>query len=159
NKRYGFEYWEIGNEVYGNWETDKHSRPHDPFTYATLAKEFISQMKALDPSIRVGVVVSAGEDSYANYTDHPATNPRTLKTHNGWPRAFLSTLRSVGVPPDFVAYHKTAQTPPQESDSGLLQSAASWQADAIDLRRQLNDYLGPGAADVEIVCTENNSVS
>jgi alpha-L-arabinofuranosidase len=159
NKRYGFEYWEIGNEVYGSWETDKHTRPHDPFTYATLATDFIAQMKAIDPSIKVGVVVSTGEDSYANYKDHPVTNPRTLKTHNGWTPVLLATLSSLGVTPDFVAYHKYAQNPFFESDSGLLQSAASWEADAIDLRTQLNDYLGPQAAGVEIVCTENNSVS
>jgi alpha-N-arabinofuranosidase len=159
NQRYGFEYWEIGNENYGTWETDKHSRPHDPFTYATLARDFITQMKAADPSIKVGVVVSTGEDSYANYNDHPATNPRTLKTHNGWTPVLLATLRSLGVMPDFVAYHKYAQNPSLESDSGLLQSAASWESDATDLRTQLNDYLGPQAAGVEIVCTENNSVS
>jgi hypothetical protein len=159
NKRYGFEYWEIGNEVYGTWETDKQARPHDPFTYATLAKEFIKQMKASDSSIKVGVVVATGEDSYANYNDHPATNPRTQKTHNGWTPVLLATLRSLGVTPDFVAYHKYPQNPSQESDSGLLQSAASWESDAIDLRAQLIDYLGPRAAGVEIVCTENNSVS
>src|SRR5262249_35937574 len=40
-----------------------------------------------------------------------------------------------------------------------LQSAATWKNDAADLRRQLTDYLGAGGDNVEIVCTENNSVS
>ena len=54
----GFKYWEIGNENYGNWEHDQNSPPHDPVTYAWRAKEFFSQMKAADPTIKVGVVVA-----------------------------------------------------------------------------------------------------
>jgi len=27
---YGFKYWEIGNEIYGSWENDKHNFPHEP---------------------------------------------------------------------------------------------------------------------------------
>jgi hypothetical protein len=154
----GFKYWEVGNENYGSWENDTHARPHDPFTYATLAKDFINQMKAVDPAIKVGVVVITGEDSYANYTDHPATNPRTGHAHNGWTPVLLTTLRALGVTPDFVIYHRYEQAPGAESDSVLLQSASGWANDAADLRQQLNDYLGDQAPAVEIVCTENNSV-
>ena len=45
----------------------------------------------------MSVVVVTGENSYANYTDHPATNPRTGQTHNGWTPVLLATLHSFGV--------------------------------------------------------------
>ncbi len=158
-KGYPFKFWEIGNENYGSWETDSHGRPHDAYTYATVARDYINAMKAVDSTIKVGVVVNTGENSYANYSDHPALNSRTGQTHTGWTPVLLSTLRSLGVTPDFVIYHKYEQQPGQEDDSTLLQAARTWLSDAADLRQQLNDYLGAGAANVEIVATENNSVS
>lgn len=157
-KKYGFHYWEIGNECYGSWENDWRSPAHDPYTYAVQAKAYITKMKAVDPTIKVGVVVIPGEDTYANNTNHPVKNPRTGATHNGWTPVLLATLKSLGVTPDFVIHHRYEQGPGQESDSALLQSAAGWQADATDLRQQITDYLGMAGATVELDCTENNSV-
>ena len=159
-KRYGFRFWEIGNENYGAWETDSNSSPHDPFTYATRARDYLTQMKAVDPTLKVGVVVVTGEDTYSNgYTGHSATNSRTGQKHNGWTPVLLSTLKNLGVTPDFLIYHKYAQNPGQESDALLLQSSGAWTGDAADLRQQLTDYLGPDGTNVELVVTENNSVS
>jgi hypothetical protein len=157
-KAYGFKYWEVGNENYGTWETDSNPRPNDPFTYATRFRDYFNQMKAVDPTIKIGAVVVTGEDSYANYTDHPATNPRTGSAHNGWTPVLLSTLKTLGVTPDFVIYHRYAQGPGGENDTGLLNSSGTWASDANDLRQQLTDYLGATANGVELVCTENNSV-
>lgn len=62
-KGYGVQYWEIGNEIYGNghygtdWETDDHP-DSSPKAYATNALEYISTMKAVDPSIKIGVVLT-----------------------------------------------------------------------------------------------------
>jgi alpha-L-arabinofuranosidase len=159
-RKYGFKYWEIGNENYGSWEADTQVRPHDPYTYATRAKDYYEQMKAVDPSIRVGVVVLPGEDIYLDaYNDHPAVNPRTGATHLGWTPVVLSTLRSLGVIPDFAIYHRYIQQPGMESDFRLLQSTRIWANDVKDLRQQLADYLGPDNTKVELVCTEYNSAS
>ena len=159
-KTYGFTYWEIGNESYGSWETDAQVRPHDPYTYATRAKDYYEQMKAVDPSIRVGVVVCPGEDtSFVVYADHAVVNPRTGTTHYGWTPVVLSTLQSLGVTPDFVIHHRYAQQPGAESDFRLLQSTRTWTNESQDLRQQLVDYLGPTNTSVELVCTEHNSVS
>ena len=57
----GLKYWEIGNECYGSWETDYHTAQWDPVTYATMAKSYIAKMKAVDPTIKIGVVVEVGE--------------------------------------------------------------------------------------------------
>jgi alpha-L-arabinofuranosidase len=158
NNHYGVKYWEIGNEVYGSWETDNNARPHDPYTYAQLFKTYYTQMKAIDPTIKIGAVAVTGEDSYANYTDHPALNPRTGQQHNGWTPVMLATMKSLGVTPDFLIYHRYPEAPGSESDQGLLLSSSTWATDASDLRQQLNDYLGAAAPNVELDCTENNSV-
>lgn len=155
----GVKYWEIGNECYGSWENDEQAVAHDPYTYAVRAKAYLAKMKAVDPTIKVGVVVVSGENAYANNTAHPATNPRTGAVHNGWTPVVLATLKSLGVTPDFVIYHRYEQAPGQETDTALLQSAATWPAEIAGLRQQLNDYLGADVAkNVEIVVTENNSV-
>lgn len=156
---YGFKYWEVGNEVYGSWETDNNTRPHDPYTYAQRFAQYYSQMKSADPTIKVGAVSVPGEDSYANYTDHPVVNPRTGVTHNGWTPVMLATLKNIGVTPDFLIYHRYPENPGTEDDEDLLLSSGTWSTDAANLRQQLNDYLGAAAANVELDCTENNSVS
>ncbi len=155
---YGFKYWEIGNECYGSWETDINTVAHDPYTYAQRFKQYYAQMKAVDPTIKIGAVAVTGEDSYANNTNHPVVNPRTGQTHNGWTPVMLATLHSLGVTPDFLIYHRYAQAPGAESDPGLLLSNGTWTTDAADLRQQLNDYLAAAAGGVELDCTENNSV-
>jgi hypothetical protein len=70
----------------------------------------------------------------------------------------LTTLKNEGVTPDFLIYHRYAQAPGAENDQNLLQSSRTWPNDAADLRQQLSDYLGPANTNVELVCTENNSV-
>jgi len=162
---YGIKYWEIGNECYGLWETDEQAVRHDAYTYATRAKDYIAKMKAVDPTIKIGVVVVPSETDYANgHSSHPATNPRTGVSTNGWTPVLLTTLKSLGVTPDFVIYHRYEQAPAKdqpsnpETDAGLLQKAKTWPDDATTLRRLLTDYLGTVGSTVEILVTENNSV-
>jgi len=157
-KHYNFKYWEIGNECYGSWENDIHARKHDPYTYAQEAANYIAVMKSVDPTIKIGVVANPGEDTYANFTDHPATNLRTGTQHNGWTAVMLQTLRQLGVTPDFIIHHRYEQSPGAESDASLLQASATWPNDVNDLRQQLSDYMGVAGANVQIICTENNSV-
>jgi hypothetical protein len=167
-----FKYWEIGNECYGTWETDFNTNApyhtNEAWSYAMRARDYIQQMKAADSSIKVGVVVAPGEDSYANgYTSHRATNLLNGQIHYGWTPVLLATLKSLGVTPDFIVHHVYPEwtdpgiTPPPVADSDplLLQAAANWARDAADLRQQINGYFGAGGTDIEIVCTENNSDS
>jgi len=157
-KRNNIRYWEVGNENYGTWEADNNSRPHDPVTYATRFKEYWRQMKAVDPTIKIGAVVVLGEDSFANYADQQVTNPRTGVVHRGWTPIMLDTMRQLGVTPDYVVYHRYEQGPGGESDLFLLNSASSWGNDGVALRQMLDDYLGGRAKNVELAITEHNSV-
>jgi len=156
----GFKYWEIGNEEYGSWETDSNSFPHDPYTYAKRACGYLSLIKAVDPTVKIGVVVTPGEDTYANgYSSHPAYNAREGLYHNGWTPVLLATLTSLGFTPDFVIHHRYPQNPGGESDAGLLGSSTGWASDATNLRQMITDYVGSNGTNIELVCTENNSVS
>jgi alpha-L-arabinofuranosidase len=155
---YGFKYWEIGNENYGSWEVDNNPRPHDPVTYATRFAEYARQMKAIDPSIKIGAVIQASEDSDVNYLDEVVVNPRTGLPHSGWSAVMLATFRQLGVTPDFVTYHRYEQAPGGESDAFLLTASQGWAGNATSIRQLLNDYLGPKAKRVEIDSTETNSV-
>ncbi|MFC4857715.1 cellulose binding domain-containing protein [Actinophytocola glycyrrhizae] len=62
-KGYGVKYWEIGNELYGNghygasWEADDHP-DKSPAQYATLVRDYARAMKAVDPTIKVGAVLT-----------------------------------------------------------------------------------------------------
>ena len=160
-----FKYWEIGNEVYGTWEVDTNVYPNDAYTYAVRAQQYMSQMRAADPTIKVGVVVTPGEDSSSNgYTNHPAVNPVTGQTHYGWTPVLLTTLKALGVTPDFAIHHRYPEWSPAnaiacaDSDPLLLQDSASgWPSDAGSLRQMISDYFGASGTNIELVCTENNS--
>jgi hypothetical protein len=171
-----FKYWEIGNECYGSWENDNHAVQWDPYTYATNAAACIQLMKAAYPTvpIKIGVVVVPGEDNFANNEDHSALNPVTGDSHFGWTPVVLSTLKSLGVTPDYLIYHFYAQYTPSgqgyyvgspDCDQLLLQVAGNpsplnwsdWASAAASLRTQLTDYMGPSSSNVELCVTENNS--
>jgi len=155
---YNFTNWEIGNEEYGTWETDTNTNPHDPYTYAARAAQFIAQMKAADPAIKIGVVATPGENSASNqYTlNHPVYNQRTGVTNYGWTPILLTTLKSLGITPDFLIHHVYPEYE-YDNDQTLLQYATNWVSDAGNLRQQITDYFGPGGTNIEIVCTENNA--
>lgn len=151
-----FKYWEVGNENYGTWETDNNASPNDPYTYATRAAQYITQMRAADPSIKIGVPVVPGEDNNDNgYSGHPAYNSRTGTSHNGWTPVVLATLKSLGVTPDFLVHHVYPEYG-SDSDQTLLQASANWASDAADLRQQISDYCGSTGTNIELLCTENN---
>ena len=157
---FGFKFWEVGNECYYGNETDYNTNSpyidHDPWTYAMRFRDYYNAMKAVDPTIRIGIVAVPGEDYIVNNTDHPVVNPRTGVTHYGWTPVLLATLNSLGVVPDFLVHHFYPEQG-LDDDADLLQATYNWAGAARDLRQQLDDYLGTNAANVELVCTENNS--
>jgi hypothetical protein len=151
-----FKYWEVGNEVGGSWEEDDNTnapwKPHDPWTYAMRFKDYYNQMRAVDPTIKIGAVADITEDGTANYTNHPVVNPRTGQTHNGWTPVMLYTMKTNGVTPDFLIEHKYA---PEDGDMFNLLYSSTWASDTASLRQMLVDYLGSVNTNVELVCTEH----
>ncbi|NUR29735.1 MAG: cellulose-binding protein [Catenulispora sp.] len=63
DKHYGVKYWEIGNEIPGNghygskWEFDIHPDT-SPTAYATNLVAYAKAMKAVDPTVKIGAVLT-----------------------------------------------------------------------------------------------------
>jgi hypothetical protein len=151
-----FKYWEVGNEVGGSWEEDDNTNApymaHDPWTYAQRFTDYYNQMKAVDPTIKIGAVADTTEDGTSNYTNHPVVNPRTGVTHNGWTPVMLTYMRSNNVTPDFLICHDYA---PSDGDVNNLLWTKTWADHATSMRQMLNDYLGSSVAtNVELNGTE-----
>lgn len=61
--------WEIGNEIYGNWEQGYDVAGLGIVTgteYGQDFKVFAAAMKAVDPSIKVGAVVDKGDETFTS---------------------------------------------------------------------------------------------
>ncbi|GAA1941789.1 cellulose binding domain-containing protein [Kitasatospora viridis] len=152
-KGYGIKYWEVGNEVYGNgeysngsgWEYDTHSS-HSATTYADNLVQYISAMKAVDPTIKIGAV---------------------LTTPGGWPDGVVgpgdtmdwnhTVLSIAGSKIDFAIVHTY---PSSTSEADLLGKPQSLiPGIAATVRSLINQYAGSNAANVGIAVTEANSTS
>jgi endoglucanase len=145
-KNYNVKYWEIGNEIYGNgfygskWTVDLHE-DKSPTGYATNALNYIKAMKAVDPSIKIGVPLIIPGDWPGGITPD-------------WNSTVLSIL---GTQIDFVIIHFYPQQPMQERDSYLLSCTDEIEGKISKLRTQLNKYCGDKADQIQIWVTETNS--
>src|SRR5262249_28770074 len=124
---------------------------------------YISLIKAVDPTVHLGVVVVPFDNAFPSATGHSGVNLRTGASSSGWTPIVLASLKSLGVTPDFLIYHNYPQDAGSEDDAELLQSSVtgdgSWSATAAVLRWEISDYFGSGGVNIELVCTENNSVA
>lgn len=163
---YHVKYWEIGNEVYGNdtygayWEPDDHcgsvppaSQPTTcgPATYARVAAEYVKAMKAVDPGIKVGIVLTAPGSWPDGITAPGSPQP--------WNQTVLSALAGSV---DFADVHWYPQnpsnvTPPGPTDAGLLAATDQIPGIMSTLRGELGQYAGD--AGLPVMLTETNSVS
>ena len=157
-------YWEVGNEIYGSWETDHHGTPapsgastgaqHDPATYAAFAEQFAAlaseiQTAAGLPQISIGIV--SGDPTGAS--------------DNNWTENVLADGLKLGFVPGFISDHSYMQAPGQESDAVLLDDTVSQSGNVLDWSTRYSDYesllqatLGSQASSVQVMATEYNSV-
>ncbi|GAA2215548.1 cellulose binding domain-containing protein [Nonomuraea monospora] len=143
-KGYGVKYWEIGNENYGNghygsaWEADNHA-DKSPNEYARHVVAYADAMKAVDPTIKIGAVLTT-----------PANWPDAIVAAGDsgtWNKTVLSTA---GSKIDFVILH---WYPGALDKSGHV-------PDMIQLtREQIAKYAGPGSERIGIAMTEFNTGS
>jgi alpha-L-arabinofuranosidase len=146
-KHYGVKYWEIGNETYGNghyganWEADQHA-DKSPAAYARAVVEYAAAMKAVDPSVKIGAV---------------------LTTPGYWPDALVGTgddgpwnqvvLSIAGPSIDFVVVHwYPGGGSAAESLARLAQAADIGEM----IRAQIALYAGAGSGRIGIALTEIN---
>ncbi len=147
-KQYNVKYWEIGNEIYGNghygssWEADNHA-DKSPAAYAAAVVDYASAMKAIDPSIKIGAV---------------------LTTPGNWPDGLVGSgdagtwnqvvLSIAGPSIDFVAVHwypggsnavDALNKPAQATDIGDM------------IRAQIARYAGANSSRIGVALTEINT--
>ncbi|GAA3784323.1 cellulose binding domain-containing protein [Micromonospora maritima] len=145
-KGYGAKFWTVGNENYGNghygsaWEADDH--PDKSATqYARLVVEYADAMKAVDPGIKVGAVLTM-----------PGNWPDGI-TAGADPGPWNQTVLSIAGPKiDFVDVHWY----PGGSAAESLARTDHLPDAAWLLRQQIARYAGPGADRIGISLTELN---
>ena len=149
---WGVKYWEIGNEVYGNgyysgqdWEYDLHypetnaatrvGQPAlSPAAYGTNAIQFISAMKAQDPTIKCGVFIEGIQSG-----------------PNGWN---TSLLKAVGTNADFVIIHWY----PGSDTASTLAASTGIVATVTSTFTQLTNLVGAAqASQMKIAITETGA--
>jgi hypothetical protein len=127
----------VGNEEYGDWETDNHSKPHDAATYAAAVvgtSGYYAAIKAASSDTLVGVSVNPG--------NYPEWDPVVLANAKG--------------SYDFVEYHFYPQAPGDESDTYLVQQAAQDLTSTINTIK--SELSTAGEPDTPIYVGEIGSV-
>ncbi|MFI5932022.1 cellulose binding domain-containing protein [Actinoplanes sp. NPDC051494] len=146
-KGYDATYWTIGNENYGNghygtaWEADEHA-DKSPREYAATVVAYSRAMKAVDPSIKIGAVLTTP----GNWPDGIVGSGDT----GTWNQEVL-TLAGAAI--DFVDVH---WYPGGATPAETLTKPAQIQDATYLLRQQIDRYAGPGANDIGISLTEVN---
>ncbi len=143
---YGIKYWEIGNEVYGDgtygsaWELN--NNPHGPTAYANTVVADSNAMKAVDPTIKTGLVLTT-----------PGNWPDGL-TSSISPKPWNDTVLPIACPSiDFVIIH---WYPGSSSASATLATTSQIPTIISSLRSKINQYCGSRASSIQIMVTEIN---
>jgi len=165
---YGIQYWEVGNEVYGNgtyganWETDSHcntslngspvtvgSEPSQtyncgPAEYAANVKQYISAIHAVDANAKVCVVLTT-----------PGFWPDGV-TNSEYPQSWNQTvLTALGSATQCVIVH---YYPGGSSTAGMLTDPQDISGIISSLHSEISQYAGiSNAASVPVLVTETNS--
>jgi len=146
-KHYGVTYWTIGNELYGNghyganWEADNHA-DKSPTGYANGVVAFADAMKAVDPTVKIGAVLTM-----------PANWPDAVVA-DGDPGNWNKTVLSIaGSKIDFVDLH---WYPGGGSAAESLTKPAQLTDALYLVRQQLSKYAGSNASRIGISLTETN---
>ncbi|NUR31120.1 MAG: alpha-L-arabinofuranosidase, partial [Catenulispora sp.] len=148
-KGYGVKYWEIGNENYGNgyygadWEADNHASK-SPTTYAQNVVDYSKAMKAVDPTVKVGAVLTMS----GNWPDGVVATGDSAD----WNRTVLSIA---GPAVDFVIVH-WYPTVSDGTAASMLNTPAMLPAELGQLRDEINRYGGPNASHLPVALTEMN---
>jgi len=147
-KGYHDRYWEIGNEVFGNgyygadWELDDHTSK-SPATYAQNVVQYVQAMKAVDPTIKIGVVLTL-----------PDSWPDGLVASGDSKDWNQTVLPIVGPYVDFAIVHFY---PNHTTAADVLQQVQLLPAELAQLREQINQYAGPNGPNLGIAMTETES--
>ena len=146
-KGYGVKYWEIGNEQYGdgiygaNWEANNYS-DKSPAQYATELLQFASAMKAVDPSIKIGAVLTLP----GNWPDSVVASGAS----GDWNQQVLSIA---GPAIDFAIVHFY---PPSSLGASVVNAPDQLGGELAQLRQEINQYAGAHGPGIQVAMTETD---
>ncbi|MEV7502248.1 cellulose binding domain-containing protein [Streptomyces sp. NPDC093018] len=149
-KGYGARYWEIGNELYGNgvygsgWENDTHA-DKTPDQYAREVTSYAAAMKAVDPTVKIGAVLTMP----GNWPDGSVAAGDTGDWNN-------TVLAAVAHDIDFVSVHWYPNT--SDGDQSLA-AVRQLPGELHEVRDLVDRYAGADSAHIGIAMTEVNSNS
>ncbi|HEX3778209.1 MAG TPA: hypothetical protein VHX38_00950 [Pseudonocardiaceae bacterium] len=145
-------YWIIGEETYGNgfysgvgipaWEPDHHA-DKSPTAYGDNVRRFAAAMKAVDPSIKIGVEVSPYQLAGQN------TSGKSIPDWND------PLLAAAGNAVDFVDLHWYPRSQGR-ADAAMFGSTSQIGPAMASLRAEINADNGAHASQVTIVVGETN---
>jgi hypothetical protein len=147
-KGYGVKYWEIGNENYGNgyygadWEADSHASK-SPATYASNLIQYATAMKAVDPKIKIGAVLTLP----GNWPDSVVASGDS----GDWNQTVLS---AAGSSIDFVIVHLY---PSGGQGAAVLNAPEQVAGELGQLRQEINKYAGANGPNIQVAMTETDS--
>ena len=148
DKGYRAKYWTIGNEDYGNghygepWEADHHA-DKSPAAYAAGVVAFAEAMRAVDPDIKIGAVLTM-----------PGNWPDGLVGAGDAGTWNAEVLTRAGAAIDFADVH---WYPGGGSAAEALSRTAHIDDAMYLLRRQIDRYAGSNAGRIRISLTETNA--
>jgi hypothetical protein len=147
-KGYGVKYWEIGNENYGNgyygadWEADSHASK-SPATYASNLIQYATAMKAVDPTIKIGAVLTLP----GNWPDSVVASGDS----GDWNQVVLA---AAGSSIDFVIVHLY---PSSSEGASVLNAPEQVAGELAQLRQEITKYAGPNGPNIQVAMTETDS--
>ncbi|QBI54892.1 cellulose binding domain-containing protein [Streptomonospora litoralis] len=145
---YNAKYWEIGNEVYGNghygngWEEDDHA-DKSPAEYARNLLDYAEAMKAVDPTIEIGAVLTTPGD-WPDGIVGPGDSA-------DWNNTVLSRVADTI---DFAVVHSY---PGGSTADEALDRVRRLPGQLRQVRRQLDHHAGERSSEIGIALTEVNT--
>jgi hypothetical protein len=146
-KGYGVKYWEIGNEQYGDgiygsdWEANNYS-DKSPAGYANELLQYASAMKAVDPSIKIGAVLTLP----GNWPDSVVASGES----GDWNQQVLSIAGSAI---NFVIVH---YYPANNLGSSIVDAPELLGGEMAQLRQEIDQYAGPNGPNIQVAMTETD---
>ena len=132
-------YWEIGNECYGKWEVGYNIADASIGTvtgkeYGEDFRTFVTAMKAVDPTIKIGAVVTEEDDA--------------------WTAGVLPEIKDHA---DFLVVHEYFTTEADATSANILASVPMISTIMTTLRSCITKYTGKPADYFPIALTEFNA--
>jgi hypothetical protein len=143
-KGYGVKYWEIGNEMMGNWEA---GGPLSATDYGRRFDEYAAAMHAVDPSVVLLGPVSGPTDPSNNLNSDTFIQDFATRAYSG------SSQAIGGIDIHVYASYNT------DTDTSLLATPANWTGWGSAISSALNAAGVANASSLPVVMSEYNANS